>query len=85
MYGISIISPKGLPPDVMHDVFEGVAVVELKCMLQYMVQDRKLFTVTYLNERILHFPFGYVDVRSKPNPLPENVFTSTTLKQSGKL
>ena len=77
----------GLPPDVMHDVFEGVAVVELKCMLVVFIQEQKMFNLSTLNSRIKSFPFGFPDAKSKPLPFPLH-FLSTSptdaLKQSCK-
>lgn len=70
----------------MHDVFEGVAIVEIKCMLEELIKNKKLFTLPYLNERIRLFPFGYSDVTSKPHPLPATLFTTAkALKQSCKV
>ena len=53
----------GLPPDIMHNFFEGVAVFEFKSMLSVFIQDLKLFTLTTLNRRIQHFPFGFPDAK----------------------
>ena len=76
----------GLPPDIMHDVLEGVAVVELRWMLKALIQDLRKFTLTTLNNRIKQFPYGVLDASSKPLPLPEHTLSSATetLKQSGK-
>lgn len=74
----------GLPPDVMHDILEGVAVVELKCMLMKFSQDYNL-SLVLLNDRIDHFPYGLPDIKSKPLKLPAS-YSSTdheSLKQSG--
>ena len=34
----------GLPPDMMHDVLEGVAIIELRCMLKALIQVLRQFT-----------------------------------------
>ncbi|XP_065893179.1 uncharacterized protein [Dysidea avara] len=60
----------GLPPDIMHDIFEGVAVVELHCMLSALIQEYKLFGLAKLNNRIKKFPYGIPDRNNKPLPLP---------------
>ena len=52
----------------MHDVFEGVAVVELKCMLVVFIQEQKMFNLSTLNSRIKSFPFGFPDAKGKPLP-----------------
>ena len=74
----------GLPPDIMHDILEGVAVVELKCLLTFLSQDLHLFNLATLNNRIKCFPYGYFDSRNKPLPFPSNFFSasSISLKQS---
>lgn len=71
----------GLPPDIMHDVLEGVAVVELKCMLEVLIKGKKILTLPELNRRIQLFPYGYADSKSKPLPL---TCTKATLNQNGK-
>ncbi len=76
----------GLPADIMHHVFEGVAVVEFRCMLSVFVSEMKFFSLATLNRRIRSFPYGYPDVKNKPTPLPVHFLTQHTtaaLKQSG--
>ena len=46
----------GLPHDIMHDLFEGVVPYELKYLLHHCVES-KYFTITELNNRIVHFDF----------------------------
>ena len=65
----------GLPPDVMHDILEGVVVVELKCMLIKFSQHYNL-SLAFLNEQIDHFPYGFPDTKSKPLKLPTS-YSST--------
>ena len=38
-----------LPPDMMHDIFEGVAVVKLHCLLSALRKDHKLFSLAQHN------------------------------------
>ena len=35
----------GLPPDIMHDVLEGVLPLEEKLMLNHFISEDKLFTL----------------------------------------
>lgn len=70
----------GLPPDVMHDILEGVAVLHLRCLLEYFIETKKIFTLSELNERIRHFPFGFADKKSKPHPIK----SLSKLNQNGK-
>ena len=67
----------GLPPDIMHNIFEGVAVFEFKSMLSVFIQDLKLFTLNTLNRRIQYFPFGFPDAKNKPLPLPTHILSTS--------
>ena len=76
----------GLPPDIMHDILEGVAVVELRCMLSVFISELNIFSLATLNSRIRSFPYGYTDMKNKPTTLPAYFLTQHTtaaLKQSG--
>ena len=71
----------------MHDIFEGVAVVELHCMLSVVIENDKLFNLRTLNNRILKFPYGIPDSKNKPLPLPTTYLTKSAnqaLKQNCK-
>lgn len=70
----------------MHDVFEGVAVVELKCLLVELIEGKKLFTLKTLNDRLRLFPFGFSDVKNKPLPIKEvSISDKISLGQNGTL
>lgn len=64
----------GLPHDVMHDVFEGVAPTEIKLLLSYCISSN-FFTLADYNKLLINFNFGYSD-NDKPVPILSNVFTS---------
>ena len=71
----------------MHDVLEGVAVIEIRCMLQALIQELQLFTLATLNNRIKIFPYSNLDAINKPLSLPDHTISpaaSGTLKQSGR-
>ena len=55
--------------DVMHDVLEGVALLELKLMLRHFVYDEQLFTEDQLNSRIAGFDYGLNNMKSKPSAI----------------
>ena len=57
----------GLPHDIMHDVFEGVAQYEIKLLLQNYI-GRSLFTLDEYNRRLLHFDYGFSE-SDKPSVL----------------
>lgn len=72
-----------IPHDIMHVIFEGVAVYEIKLVLKVLLDDR-LFSVTELNNLIENFAYGYANRSSQPTPIPAKVINGndTTLKQS---
>jgi len=55
-----------LPQDVMHVVLEGVLNLETQLVLSSFVNDKKFFTLDFLNQRIAHFPYGSSEKRNKP-------------------
>ncbi|XP_029824988.2 uncharacterized protein LOC115310671 [Ixodes scapularis] len=58
-----------LPPDVMHDVLEGVIPFALKHIIAYLIAQG-FFSLRQLNECILRWDYDHCDVRNKPEPLP---------------
>lgn len=91
-YGItgeSCLSPlhsfdvtKGLPPDVMHDLFEGVIPLVMKCVIRHLISNR-VFTLDQLNDRLAAFAFQGADKKSKIPPLSRQaVFGTSVIKGS---
>lgn len=75
----------GLVPDIMHDILEGTAQLVLRCLIQYLVLERKVFSFKTLNERISIFNYGTTDMKNKPSEITRSTFTSCdSLRQSGK-
>ena len=78
----------GLPPDVMHDVLEGCLQLEIKCLLNSLIVQKKLFSLSFLNERITDFPYG-PDASDHPPQCLSDTCTSmssgSTLKLGGEL
>jgi hypothetical protein len=77
----------GLPPDVMHDILEGVLQYEVKEMLKNYIKVEHYFTLEVLNNHISRYDFGYYNDKNKPSPISEQKFSSNdnSLKQHGKL
>lgn len=63
---------KAFPPDVMHDVLEGVVPLTLKLVIKALHKD-KFVTITDLNNRLKDFGFGQNDKRNKPPLIPEKL------------
>lgn len=59
----------GYPPDLLHDVFEGVVPVELALCLDIFIK-KKYLTVSEINAAIQHFPFKWTDKTNCPKSLP---------------
>lgn len=60
----------GYPPDIMHDLFEGVVPVELALCLQVLI-SKKYFSLAQLNKFILGFPYKWSDKSNKPHAIPQ--------------
>ncbi|KAL2078046.1 hypothetical protein ACEWY4_025731 [Coilia grayii] len=59
----------GFPPDILHDLLEGVVPVELALCLQGMI-SLNYFTLQDLNKAIKSFPYQHSDKVDRPHPIP---------------
>lgn len=57
------------PPDVAHDVFEGVMPEMLSLLLTYLIVEIKLTTVCAINCVLSSFTYARTDRRNKPSPV----------------
>ncbi len=64
----------GLPHDLMHDIFEGVAQYEIKLVLKHCI-SKSYFTLDECNHRLLHFDYGFSET-DKPSPLTQRTLQS---------
>ena len=62
--------------DIMHDQLEGVLPLETKMLVRKLIQHDHVITLEALNERIATFAYGPVDLKNKPSPLKQQIFTS---------
>ena len=69
-----------LPPDCMHDILEGVLVIDLKVVLRGLI-DQKILTVATFNDRLQLFQYGLNERRNIPALLSES-FPNTNLAGS---
>lgn len=60
----------GFPPDILHDLFEGIVPVELALCNREMI-CLKYFTLEHLNTKIRTFPYQHSDRVDKPQPIPK--------------
>ena len=76
---------EGLVPDVMHDVLEGSAQMEVKELMKYLISNGNL-TLKEINSQIQYFPYSTSDVRNRPSTISQTTLNSSdhSLKQKGK-
>lgn len=72
----------GFPPDILHDLFEGVVPVELALCIREMIR-RKYFTLEYLNTKIRTFPYQHFDKIDKPQPIPKSFVAKLSIGGNG--
>ena len=79
LYGVKRDSPfnhgsfhvtKGLPPDIMHDLLEGVAPYEIALVLHKLI-DCDLICLAHLNILIRSWNYGPLDALDKPCQIPD--------------
>ncbi len=59
----------GYPPDIWHDIFEGIVPLELGLCFRVFI-SKKYFTFSELNSAITQFPYKWTDKTDCPQPLP---------------
>ncbi|XP_035848765.1 uncharacterized protein LOC118493311 [Sander lucioperca] len=68
----------GYPPDIVHDLFEGVVPVELARCISLLI-SKKYFTLEGLNKLIQTFPYKWGDKTNRPHPVSRFFKTSNTI------
>ncbi|XP_065655080.1 uncharacterized protein LOC136081591 [Hydra vulgaris] len=58
--------------DIMHDILEGIAPLEIKLVLYIFIYVQHLFDLNLLNNRLRHFPYGLTLQDKKPSLITEN-------------
>ncbi|XP_030248211.1 uncharacterized protein LOC115566456 isoform X2 [Sparus aurata] len=61
----------GYPPDVLHDIFEGIVPRELALCIQVFTKN-KYFNLTQLNELITCFSYKGSDKTNRPQEIPQS-------------
>lgn len=71
------------PQDIMHIILEGVAPMEIKCVLKYLVLSGQM-ELDMFNSAMQSFPLSPIDIRDKPCPISVSTLASNDnkLKQS---
>lgn len=78
----------GMPPDFLHDMWEGLLPLTVKKFLRYHLyetKEEKKFTLEWLNSAIRDFDYGYTEMADKPSELKKDIIMddTTRLHQSG--
>ena len=60
-----------LPPDIMHDLFEGVVPFELGLIINNLI-SKNYITLSQLNYKIKYSKFGFHDNENRPTELSDN-------------
>ncbi|KAK0133602.1 hypothetical protein N1851_030882 [Merluccius polli] len=68
----------GYPPDLVHDLFEGIVPFELALCLSILI-SKKYFSFDSLNTRILKFPYKWSDKKNRPHIIPHNYSSRKTI------
>lgn len=70
------------PPDILHDLFEGVVPVELSLCLKHLI-SKGYITFDVLNDCIKSFPYQFSDKINKPQKIPKASFEKGTIGGNG--
>ncbi|XP_065639946.1 uncharacterized protein LOC124815498 [Hydra vulgaris] len=59
------------PPDIMHDLFEGIMPVTLKCVIKHLLRSCNTLSVNNINDSInkIHL----INSSNRPSQLPKNI------------
>jgi hypothetical protein len=74
---------KCFPYDVMHTVFEGIAIQHLEALIKYMINDKHYLSLQQLNS--IFRTCKYDPTESKPSPINKNTDGSYQIKQTGTI
>lgn len=68
----------GFPPDIMHDLMEGVIPIEMSLCINDLV-SRKLISLESLNQTIKEFPYKFSDKVDQPQVIPATFASRGTI------
>lgn len=68
----------GFPPDIVHDLFEGIVPVEIALCLTVLI-SKKYFDLATLNKSTGDFPFKWTDKTDRPHPVPQIYASKKTI------
>lgn len=72
----------GLPPDIMHDLLEGIFPYMIVRLLNNIILVEKSVTLKELNFKIKNFNYGANEIRNKPSPIKLIHLKNNKIRQS---
>lgn len=72
----------GFPPDILHDLLEGILPAELALCLQDLIA-KKYISLDSLNTAIRHFPYTFSDKTDQPQIIPKTFISKKTIGGNG--
>lgn len=75
-------SVSGFPPDIMHDLLEGVIPIEMALCLNDLI-NKKYITLEYVNRTIKQFPYKFIDKTDQPQVIPTTFASRGTIGGNG--
>jgi hypothetical protein len=72
----------GFPPDLLHDLLEGVVPVEVALCLQDLI-GKRYFSLDTLNGAIKQFQYKFSDRTDQPQPIPKSYTSKQTIGGNG--
>lgn len=73
---------RGYPPDILHDLLEGIVPVELSLCISDMI-SKKYFTIETLNHAMKTFEYAFHDKTDRPQPIAHGFSTKGTIGGNG--
>lgn len=68
----------GFPPDILHDLLEGLVPFELSLCFQKLI-DQKYISLESLNKAIKEFPYTFTDNIDRPQIIPKSHTAKSTI------
>ncbi len=66
----------------MHDILEGVALLEVKLILKHFIYAEKLSTLEQFSDRLISFDYGFANVKNKPSVILSLRTSENPIKQT---
>lgn len=73
---------EGFPPDLLHDLLEGIVPLELALCLKALI-SKGIISLEALNDTIKHFPYTFSDRTNQPQLIPKTFSSKSTIGGNG--